>query len=388
MFDKVEMRVTNGRNQFTPEMEDVIADLRSLKPSIKYTQTPYYAAMVDLREVPSLKVDAKLHICSRNGKGDHKLELLDTGEKTWDEMMTISARVVRTSEVEQLDVMRLDPCTDIEDVSMDWVARSVRCERKRWQKLAGKIEMLDNKHEEVDFTEIGKRRLETVYLGKGSNLLRVYNKIEEEKFRYERARRRHYVEMRKQLAIEAVGDNPGLIRDRDYMRGLTKRIRDTWGWSEIWAKAQAENPFPSFEEWSGHMPWAVLTRFERQMRDIPVTLSKIGAVRDNALAFNPFDRLRFSPPRNFSIEELQKQFSPGQLLKVVGAWHLLNEEGWTYHELYQFMNLNRNGVDFEERYGSLLRTMSDSVSKQRGIEAEELFEGYRAGVRRQFQLAA
>lgn len=377
MYDKVEMRLLNGRNSLTPEIEDVIADVRSLQPSIKYTRTANYGARVDLREV--MEEDAMLHVCSLNGKGNHKLELLHTGTKTWDQMMTTVSRVVR-DDFESLEIMRLDPCVDIEDVGMDWFSRSVRCDRKRWEQQFGKIQVEDGQPVDVDYRDISKKKRETIYLGRDDNFVRIYDKNAETQFRYKREERQHYRRAEKVLAQAVVADNVGLSADRDYMRGLAKRVKES---------AARMYPFPAYEEWSGMWKWTVLTRVERQMRGtIPLTLSKVGMVRDNALSFNPFDKMRFSPPREFSLDELRGDYSPAQLLKVVGAWYLLNIEGWSYHEFFQFMNMKRNGRQFEQKFGELLRKLSEGTNNEKGIESEQLFEGYRASVRRQFQIAA
>lgn len=187
-IDKLEVPIKLGA-QFTPEVDAIRDELRAPMPAIPFIKTHYYSAVLDLRE--TLGIGAYLHLQARMGNHDHKLELLDTADKSLDQMLTTIARVTR-EHPDELPVRRVDLCTDVPNVPVDFFARSIRAQWKRFNAHLGHIEMHDAEGNSVPVMEIGKKHLETIYFGKRPNPYRVYDKVAERLHVYERERRRHF----------------------------------------------------------------------------------------------------------------------------------------------------------------------------------------------------
>ena len=163
MIDKLECPIPLGA-PLKPAIAEIRAELRNSHfktPAIPFKPTKYYQAVIDLREAAG--VDALLHVQSRFGKHDDKLELIDAGEKSWDQMMTTVSSVYDDNP-ENLNVRRVDLCCDV-PVPISWFVRSLRVQYKRVEYQHGVIELRKATGGSVSFTEIAKRRVETIQLG-------------------------------------------------------------------------------------------------------------------------------------------------------------------------------------------------------------------------------
>ncbi len=390
MIDKLEVPIESA-NPWSRQASELIAELRAPKPVIPFRRNRYYAAVIDLRDV--MGIDAMLHLQGR-GKGDSKLELLHSGEKSWDQIMSTIARVT-DEHPEELGVRRLDLCANLCGVSIDWFTRSLRAQWKRKQWQYGEVTVCDSEGRQLDLMEISGRKVESIQLGMRPNPLRVYDKVAETRYRYEREKRRHYRAARQLAAADrGIGTAEDFSRSHqaelragavidfagaaDAIRRKEAKIRR----EQVREHLQSEFPFPSFEEWSGFAPGTILTRVERQIAShVPPALAKVRDLRKNLVEFNPFERLRFPGADTLiDVDVLTRDYSPVEILAGLKMMELLRTGEMTYHELYQFLNLKRNGRTYERKYAKFLAA---AACVDQGISGEQLYERYRESVSRQ-----
>jgi hypothetical protein len=370
MIDKLECPIELGK-PFTKEALEIRAAVRSLATGIPFQKSKYYAAVFDLREV--MGVDALLHVQSRYGNHNDKLELLHTGGKSWGEMMSTVSRIY-DGNPEDLQVRRTDLCCDV-DVSMDWIARSVRAQYKRIEFQFGEVEMRDGQGKRVDFIEIGKRRLETVQFGRKPNPLRIYDKVAETMSRYLAAKRLHSRVASGMVADAAMDGSPYDGAGRNVKRGIERRLRGAAG---------RMHPFPSFVEWSGGLrEQQTLTRIERQIHGrIPPIISNVRQMHKNVLEFNPFERLHFVAP-DAKLEVSEDDYSPVQWLAGVKMMELLQSGEWSCQQLTKFIGRNGNRKKTEQKFTPFLRAGSMTRDGEKELMAAELYERYRESIERQ-----
>jgi hypothetical protein len=318
-------------------------------------------------------VDALLHVQSRYGNHNDKLELLHTGGKSWGEMMSTVSRIY-DGNPEDLQVRRTDLCCDV-DVSMDWIARSVRAQYKRIEFQFGEVEMRDGQGKRVDFIEIGKRRLETVQFGRKPNPLRIYDKVAETMSRYLAAKRLHSRVASGMVADAAMDGSPYDGAGRNVKRGIERRLRGAAG---------RMHPFPSFVEWSGGLrEQQTLTRIERQIHGrIPPIISNVRQMHKNVLEFNPFERLHFVAP-DAKLEVSEDDYSPVQWLAGVKMMELLQSGEWSCQQLTKFIGRNGNRKKTEQKFTPFLRAGSMTRDGEKELMAAELYERYRESIERQ-----
>lgn len=355
MYDKIEIPLP-AHIPFRPGISEIRDMLRSPQSAaiVKHSKTPYYQAVVDLREHG---LDAVLHLGSRMGKqkGKHKLELLDTGEKGYDEILELISGVIEDSPLHQ-KISRLDTCVDVDGIGVDWFYRSMRANHKQWMAMFGKIE--------PEYSEMGKRRLQTIYAGKRPNCFRCYDKTAELLAQqYGKARRLH----KRQL------------RDRFYNE-LANGPRDAVPVpADVMARLEADFPFPSFEQMYGIPENHVRTRLERQMAagKVPRLVNKVYKLLDGA-EFNPFEKITFNGGGALLVE--RDGFSPVEWLAGVKMWELLESGEMGYQELRNLLNRDRNGARYERKFAPFL---DRAASGERSITSADLFERYRASIARQ-----
>ncbi|HWR35889.1 MAG TPA: hypothetical protein VN622_08490 [Clostridia bacterium] len=235
MIDKLDVRIPSDA-PFHPEFNRLYSDLRYEPDKDPFRRTKHYELVGDLREYGH---DAILHMSCKWGKrGDHKLELVDTG------VMSFSRLVNEIESVFQIDgkgteVMRLDLAADVKDVPVSWFQSRIKAQHKRYLANFGSAK----------FVEMGKGGIQTLYFGKRPNLFRIYDKHAE------------YLEQYK---------------------ALLRRLK-------------SDAQIPTFEEFCG-LPenGVVLTRVERQIGGgrIPEELATVGKLK-NLENFEPFRNLRF-----------------------------------------------------------------------------------------------
>ena len=233
MIDKVEVRVPSAA-QFSSDFGALYSDQRG--DSNVFRESPHYIRVGDLRR---FGYPAILHVhCRRDQKGNHKLELVDTAEMSVCAMQKVILRIFDV-EPSHLGLMRIDLAADIPGVPVLWFRRNARVKWKQWMAEIGKVE----------YAEMGRRKVETLYFGKRPNCIRVYDKISELHHQYDQ---------------------------------MVRRASDA---AEI----------PTFEE-QFHYPESgfVLTRVERQLAGgrVPERLDRISKLR-TLPDFNPFDNIEF-----------------------------------------------------------------------------------------------
>ena len=234
VMDKVEVRVPSA-TQFSREFARVYGDLCTDRKVFHPSQ--FYIRVGDLRNIGYQSI---LHVhCQMDRHGNHKLELIDVGDLSF---QGIQREILRVFEIEpvHLELMRLDLAADVPGVPVLWFARNARAKWKQWVAEIGKIE----------YARMGMRRVETVYFGKRPNCFRIYDKISELHHQYDKL-------------IRKVSDGAETL---------------------------------SFEEKYGYPETGfVMTRVERQIAGgrLPSRIKKIAHL-SRLSEFNPFDRLELS----------------------------------------------------------------------------------------------
>lgn len=146
MIDKLDVKVPYSAN-FRPDFRFVPEEVRYSGFSSRIRPSRHYQAVIDLRP---FGLDAVLHAYfRRKGRPNHKLELIDTGEKSLDRMAQIISGVFEI-DPENLGLMRVDFAADLVDVPVAHAYEALRVKMKRSADAIG----------EVDYETIGGRRLE------------------------------------------------------------------------------------------------------------------------------------------------------------------------------------------------------------------------------------
>jgi hypothetical protein len=324
MIDKVDVRVPSDA-PYSRNFSALYKEIRS-DPKGPFRPGRHYLASADLREYGHSVI---LHThCLHGKRGDHKLELLDAGTMAYSQMVEEITRVFEIP-TEDLRTMRVDLAADVPGVPVIWFEQHVRAKFKRWTADIGKIDS------EVQFSSMGKRGVETFYLGKRPNVFRIYNKI---------------AEFRNQFSHQ--------------MASLRRN-----GENEI--------ELPTFEELFGYPETGfVLTRVERQIGAGRVLeqIGTFGKLRD-AAGFHPFEPLVFTdvgkPEPNPDHYDFST-YATGMFVR-----QLVQERG--FHRAKQFLNQysKRNANRILKRAADFLP--SDDIS----ICSERLLEIYRESVSKQ-----
>jgi hypothetical protein len=301
--------------------------IRSIKSAVEHVRNPiesaipfstnlYYSQVVDLRKLED--IDAVLHLNAKK-TGTHKIQIVEAGKKCSGEIMDTVARIV-DEHFNALDVSRVDTCADVIDgPHVRWIAQSVRARSSQWQSQFGSVGLRDDQNHRMQWSEMGRREVGTMYLGKRPNCFRVYDKLAERRQAWTRERRRH-----ERLASNIVADatingsshnHTSSVTYKEWRRGIEKQVTES---------GRNYFPFPGFEQWFAdqcrgpqsnilEMP-NTLTRVERQMGAgrIPDRLNSFKKIfSKQALEFNPFERLDLSP---FDVKKVLEFSANGQIL--------------------------------------------------------------------------
>lgn len=240
MIDKLDTRIPR-ETPFTPEFQEVYrhaSDKGLLMPS------KYYAKTADFRPYG---YQVRLHMFSNYGRRldnrrshDHKLELYDTADMTFDDML---AEIKRVFVCEPLDLvmLRRDICVDVVGTGVDWFKTHTRVELKR-------------NIREMGYMNVWKKKGETFDLGGKPNQISFYDKVAERRHQYE-----------------------WMLREGE-RQGLSIR---------------------SFQEIFGHSENAVITRIERRYGGC-----QCGGTLRSLLKIdrtNPFEPIKFLKSSGFTI---------------------------------------------------------------------------------------
>lgn len=321
LIDKVDVRIP-AQAQFSREFGRLYRVIRD-DPNPKsnpFRPSRHYITTGDLRD---FGYEAILHMgCVRDKRGNHKLELLDTGKMSYARMQNEIERIFDL-DARGLPLMRVDLAADVLGVPVEWFFRHVRAHYKQWVCDIGEVDC-----QTPEYARMGRQEVQTFYLGKRPNVFRIYNKLAEYHHQYE------------QLT-----------------RGASDAVE-----------------LPSFENAYGHPESGiVLTRVERQIGGgrIPPQINTFGKLKTSA-AFNPFDRLDFlaagvAEPR---IEDHGEMV----YLAGIGLRHLVEEIG--LHRTRSL--LNRCG-----HAARILDNLRAFLPAEVGITAERLYAIYQNSVGRQ-----
>jgi len=161
VIDKLDVRIP----EFTlpgPALADPIKQLkRCIVPPFRPSR--YYQYVCDLRE--PFDIDAVVHLNFRFGRETHKVEIIDAGEKTLDEMAGI---INRLFEIDPwtLKVMRTDLTADVAGVPVPWFKDHAYVNRKQF---SSRIEK--SFESELQFVAMGSGVAQTIYAGKKAELV-------------------------------------------------------------------------------------------------------------------------------------------------------------------------------------------------------------------------
>lgn len=279
MIDKLDVRVPYSAS-FRPEFRFVPDEMRYSGVGSRIRHSRHYQGVIDLRP---FGLDAILHAYfRRKGRPNHKLELVDAGEKSLDRMAQIISGVFEV-DPEELGLMRVDFAADLFDIPVAHAYEALRVKLKRTADAIG----------ELDYETIGGRRLEYFRYGKSPNCIRVYDKPAECK----------------------------------------ARLR------QILGRTSSDAELPTFEDLFGFPENVTLTRVERQAGSgrLPTDLSKFRHLRQ-ADVIDPFanvevlrSRIPFPDPA---------RTGPSRALKIAGLRAFIDRYG--LQQARAVLNGNRN----------------------------------------------
>jgi hypothetical protein len=151
VVDKADLRVP-AHTPFSGGFQRLYSDLAANPKLRAFKSTPYYSSVADLRP---FGYEAILHMhCLRDREGNHKLELVDTGQQSYAGMQHTAESIFDVNP-KRLGVMRLDLAADVRGVPVDWFFENARFMFKRFAAEIGKQE----------YTRMGMRAAETLYFG-------------------------------------------------------------------------------------------------------------------------------------------------------------------------------------------------------------------------------
>ena len=308
MIDKLDLRIP----EYAPPGPVLAGPLEELKrhPVPLFRPSKYYQYVCDLRE--PFDIDAVVHLYLRHGRPNHKVEIIDAGDKT---LLEIAGIISQLFDVDPwtLQVMRIDLAVDVEGVSVPWFKDHAYFNRKQFSSSIDK-----SFERELQFVSMGSALAQTLYAGKRPCLLRIYNKLAEWRMQLRR------VEIQYK-------------RFNDRMVGLEMSEEQ-----EYFGRLIA----PTFAEYCAVRGYkfhnqSVLTRIERQDggNRIPPELATLGDLR-YAHEFRPFSGVQIvstepvqnfdSPPAKVPVrnwlasigyETLKEQLGSEQLARSVVLKH-------------------------------------------------------------------
>lgn len=179
MLDKCNVRIP-AETPFAPALKDVVAELK-YGPVGPFHSNKYYAYSGDVRNL--LGLDAIVQLGCRNGKHNHKVDIIDAGAKTLAEIISILTQLFEVDPL-GLELMRVDLAADVHDIPVSWFRDHMRVRYKRF------VERIEKSSEtEVKFVAMGNAEAQTFYAGRDANVIRIYNKTAELKRQWLRLRR-------------------------------------------------------------------------------------------------------------------------------------------------------------------------------------------------------
>jgi len=192
VIDKLELRLP-VMTLFRQEVREFMLDSRHFENSSRTMKSGRYEWVTDLRPVG---IDGLLHYSLKRKDnephaGEHKLELLDTGKRSYSALVEQLETTIE-GEIDDLEVMRIDLCADLIGTPMEWFLNRLRI---RYKRVAHEIGVLK-------YQRIGKAGIQTLSGGKRPNIVRVYDKVAEYKDQLRKMQRKRSPDA-EELTLEA-----------------------------------------------------------------------------------------------------------------------------------------------------------------------------------------
>jgi hypothetical protein len=254
-------------------------------------------------------------------EGEHKLELLDTGEKGYSDIV---AQIESTVEgpIDDLETMRIDLCADMVGIPIEWFFNRLRVKFKRVAHEIGTLKA----------QRIGKAGIQTLASGKRPNIFRAYDKIAE----------------------------------------YQKQIRD------LQRKNRRDAHAITLESRFGVSEKSVITRLEQQLggNRIPVEVDCFGKL-SRLPDFNPFRRIEIVNGSGASVPTVQEC---GFANWVMGTRlrELRDEMGAQQFARWLSANTDGNSARWRKQYESFLEPDSDIR-----VTVQTVVDTYRESVKKQ-----
>ncbi len=322
MIDKLECRLPR-LTLFRPTVREFMLESRFFENSSRTMGSGRYAWVTNLGPVG---IDALLHYGLKRPEndpheGEHKLELLDTGTKTYSGLV---GQIEGTIEgpVDDLELMRIDLCADLYEVPVEWFLSRLRVKFKRVAYEMGNLK----------YQRIGKLGIQTITAGKRPNIVRIYDKVAE------------------------------------YAEQLKKRKRkQSFDADEISLKTEF-----------GISERATITRIERQFGGgrIPTPIDCFGKLSELP---------NFDPFTNIEIANGTCAMLPTVKESGLDAWltgtrlrEMQDEMGLQQFNRWLSTNSAGNAARYKKKYAEFLRPEGNNL-----VTSETIFETYRESVLKQ-----
>lgn len=318
VIDKVEVRVPQEAD-FRPEFHFLRRDFHQANYSGYVRPARFYAGTVNLR---LFGLDAILHAAYRFGsRKDHKLEILQTGKKSLDDMSALISHVFDVSPRE-LRIMRLDFASDLYGVPVTFLHSSLRVKFKRSSDERG----------ELEYEVVGSRKLEYLRFGKAPNCVRAYDKPAECKARF----------------------------------------------PEVLKSVSPDGEQPTFEQAFGFPENTILSRVERQAGGarVPVECNSFGKLYA-ADRFDPFTNIEVTPT-GIPVPD-PADYDPSEIQKIMGTEALIQKFG--LQNARSILNRGGNGKRLFEPYAAYVRKCQDVLKLSR----EDISNTYQESVSKQIR---
>lgn len=316
MIDKSDWRI--------PYTANLRSDFRFIEKELRYAglygtvrRSTHYQGVCDLRP---FGIDAILHLYFRGrGEKNHKLEIVDAGEKSIDQMAQIIDCVFDIDPF-KLHAMRLDFAADMFGVPVTHLYESLRVKFKRSSDQRG----------ELDYEVVGGRRLEYFRYGKAPNCHRVYDK-----------------------PAECLARLPAILK-----------------------RVSPDAELPTYDEVFGFPKETVLTRVERQAGGgrIPPEVATFRQLY-RADEFNPFTNVEIAE-RDFIFPD-PRHYGNARSLKLIGIREFVEKFG--YQTARSMLNSEGNAKRIMGDYDAYQRETSPVTN----LTIESIIEAYQTSVRKQ-----
>lgn len=297
MLDKVDLQIPEGTLP-GPLFAPLYSQLRHhlVEP---FRPSRFYHCVGDLRKTHN--IDAIVSLGYRRGRETHKVEIVDAGKKSLEEIADIIRQLFQVDPW-TLRVMRVDLAADVQGVPVPWFQQHVLVERKQFTSRIAK-----GRETEVQFVFMGTAKAQTIYAGKRPNVVRIYDKGEELK----RSWLKHYCDYER---FNAGMKKFEMTKEQEY---YGQRIPPTF---DEYCRVEG------FEYSEGD----ILTRVERQAGGdrIPDELATLGDLR-KAHLYDPFQYLKLlggevirpigPPSENTSVRDVLGALGFETLVKELGS---------------------------------------------------------------------